>query len=170
METYSSRREINDFADEIIDYFKIGIPIKDMEQVINLIGGKIEYSLSKFADSQIKRVGNGFSITVPKEKTNETKFSIACELGHLFLHMGYMVEQSLWEENKDNCYLHKFSGEMEYQAYEFALSLLMPRKQFITKMEECYLGDGEYNIKCMAKYFEVSKSNVLNRTKRLGIL
>ena len=168
------RNQINQFADAIRDAFDIDVPITNIEAVVEQkIGGKIEQCmvLPRFADGKIQRIGENFKIQIPFYQTETRKrFSIAHELGHLFLHMGYSIDKNIWEKNKDNEYFRIDGGELEYQAHEFAAALLMPKEKFAEIMEHNYMGNGRYNIEKVANYFNVSFEAAVNRGRWLGLL
>ncbi len=168
-----TRRRINDAADAIREVFKIETPIENIEEIVRDLHGRVERkpSLSEAVEGKIYRLNSGFVIEVPENKNEyREKFTIAHELGHLFLHMGYLIDNEIWNQNKDNVYFRKEIGEMEYQAHEFAAALLMPRKIFFEVMNNNYEGNGIYNIDNVAKYFKVSVEAATNRGRWLGIL
>ncbi|WLF70496.1 ImmA/IrrE family metallo-endopeptidase [Clostridium septicum] len=168
-----SRKAINEIAEIIIDTLEVAVPITNLENMVKTLGGKIvkRDELKDGAEGKIYRDGEGFVIEIPKTyNTYRERFTIAHELGHLFLHMGYAINEEQWDRNKNNVYLRKEVGEMEYQAHEFAAALLMPRETFFEQMNENYNGDGTYLMNNVAAYFEVSLESAINRGRWLGIL
>lgn len=166
------RLKINEISDVIRDEFNIACPITNFDEIINDLGGTIEYcdELVDGAEAMIKKNGNGFIITVSNDSNKaRQRFSIAHELGHLFLHMGYMIDEDMWNKNKDE-YFRKLAGEMEYQAHEFAAAFLMPKDLFIKKMNEFYDGNKYYDMKKVADYFNVSLEAAINRGRWLDKL
>lgn len=166
------RKVINEIAEIIIETLQIKIPINSLEDTVRSLGGKIKRNkLKDGSDGKIYREGEGFVIEIPETYLEyREKFTIAHELGHLFLHMGYAIDKEIWDKNKDRVYLRKEVGEMEYQAHEFAAALLMPRELFFEKMNENYNGDGTYSMNNVADYFQVSLEAAINRGRWLGIL
>lgn len=167
------RIKINDIADIILKTLKIPVPIIDIETLVNELRGQVirKDNLQINADGKIRRNQNGFIIEIPyTENKCRERFTIAHELGHLFLHMGYLIDEELWNANEDAVYFRKDYGEMEYQAHEFAAAILMPRNKFFSVMKESYIGNGIYNIEYVAKYFNVSVEAAVNRGRWLGIL
>lgn len=168
------REEINKLADAIISHYHIQIPIQgkeDMQIIVEKIGGHLRYSDFTLADGEIMKIGDSFEITIAEYMSdNRQVFTIAHELGHLFLHMGYAIDSKKWSSNENNIFFRNLSGEMEFQAHEFAAALLMPVQQFYKKMQECYLGLGRYNMYEIARYFSVSEEAAYNRAKWLGII
>ena len=167
------RNNINDIADVVRKSLGIGTPIADIEGVVTMLGGNLEYcdDILENAEGRIKRNGDSFIIEIPRD-VNEGRrnFTIAHEIGHLFLHMGYLIDEKLWNNSRDHDYFRKDYGEIEYQANEFAAALLMPRKEFYEEINQCYLGNGLYDMGRVAEYFEVSVEAAVNRGKWLGIL
>ena len=166
------RKTINEIAEIIIETLDINIPIDSLDKIVTNLGGKIirKYELDG-ADGKVYRDGERFVIEIPMiDNKCREKFTIAHELGHLFLHMGYAIDEKLWEKNKDKVYLRKEVGEMEYQAHEFAAAFLMPREIFFEVMNENYNGDGTYSMNKVADYFQVSLESAINRGRWLGIL
>lgn len=167
------RNKINDFADIVRDEFNISTPIQDMKEIVERIGGSIEETevLPRLADGRLKRYGDSFIITVPKSQPEVRKrFSIAHELGHLFLHMGFMIDKEIWEENKNDEYFREDDGELEFQAHEFASALLMPKKEFLDKMASSYMGNNKYDMNSVASYFNVPLEAAINRGRWLNLL
>lgn len=120
---------IASFAEEIASTMKFH-PGGDMEELVRRLNGKIEYcppnkDLFKVASITVKE-GGAFIIRLsallfPLQK----RFSIAHELGHLFLHSHY--GQYPIEAYHD---LERENTQVENEADEFACELLMPSKAF----------------------------------------
>lgn len=169
----SLREKINELAEEIRKLLKIKGPISDMDYVVKSLGGEIEVveALDGFADAKIARVNDSFKITICDWQSQaRRRFSIAHELGHLFLHMGFGIDRNMWEENKNNEYFRKCGGEIEYQAHEFAAAFLMPQDLFREVMHKNYNKDGTYDMNKVAEYFDVSVEAAINRGRWLNIL
>ena len=87
------------------------------------------------------------------------RFTIAHELGHLFLeHLGEQKE--LFREG---------TGEEEYEANDFAANLLMPKAEFIECVYNNLDEEGLCNLDAVSDYFKVSISAVKTRGKFLGV-
>lgn len=168
----NTRRKINDIVDTIIKVLDVKIPIDDINCLITSLNGAVEIKeTSQFPSSKIRRHGDGFIIEVAANKdTNRQNFIIAHELGHLFLHMGYLIDEDMWDKYREKECFKRDLGEMEYQAHEFASALFMPREKFFNLMNENYCGDGEYDIEKVSEYFKVSLDAAKNRGKWLGVL
>ena len=171
---YNTRRIINKLAYEIIDAYKIETPINDLEEFVKNLGGKVtEDNLkSGFYDGRIttKNTDYKFEIFIPEDQYPERKkFTIAHELGHLFLHMGYQIDDELWEMQKDKDYYRNGSSEEELQANEFAAALLMPEDEY-KKIMDKYTDGLCVSTSNIADYFGVSIQAAVNRGKWLGYL
>lgn len=169
------RRLINELADEVRVAYDIPIPIIDLREVVHMMNGAIEYSIQLQFDGRIKKSSDGthsFVISLPVTNSDlRDRFTIAHELGHLFLHMGYMSDDGKWENinpseiyNRDN-----EASEREYQANEFAAALLMPQEEFKKKIDEFEL-NGRVAMTKVADYFGVSLEAAINRGRWLGYL
>lgn len=175
----STREYINALAQRVIEVYEIEIPIsskfEDIEAVVKKIGGCIDIK-EKFDDlcdgTIIKKPDGSFQIAISKHRPPQRQaFTIAHELGHLFLHMGYRTNTALWEAQDQKVFRRFGSSEQEYQANEFAAALLMPREKYeeILLRNKNKLEDG-YDIGAVADHFHVSKAAALNRGRFLGYL
>lgn len=160
---------INSLTDDIIKIFKINIPIGDIEQLVKDLGGTIV--IDNFClNGELVKNGDGFKIILsPFQDEKRKRFTVAHELGHLFLHMGYLINEDLWNRQDNNVYYRLGSSEKEYQADEFAAALLMPKAEYYKIMEEYTTGNYVDTLK-IAEYFNVSVDAASNRGKFLGYL
>ena len=168
------RRKINELADYVREQLGLGIPVDVMEAVQKL-GGDFEYrddlEQGRF-DAVIQKDGDSFLIGLPFNPQYEPRhrFSIAHELGHLFIHMGYMIDLQKWEgidEYRDSVmYRYGYSQE-EFEANEFAAAFLMPAQEFEDVLRENY-DDGFFDLEDIANYFKVSLEAARNRGRWLG--
>lgn len=167
---YNTRNYINNLAQIIINEYNIEIPITDMKNIVRRIGGTIEEKIdfNELCDGTIKKIGdNSFEIAIsPFQNEQRKAFTIAHELGHLFLHMGFRTNFELWE-HQSTIYKRFGTSEQEYQANEFAAALLMPEDEYKKVLYE-HLDDYRVNIKNVADYFHVSVSAATNRGRFLG--
>ncbi len=162
---------INNLTQDIIDLYHIDVPIQDIDEVVRLLGGSIEVNDGELLiDGSIRKKDDGFVIFVSPYQSNERRrFTIAHELGHLFLHMGYKISPELWNEQSNTTYYRSGDSLMEYQANEFAAALLMPKKAYKEIMDQYTKGNIVETDK-IANYFGVSISAASNRGKYLGYL
>lgn len=171
------RAEINAFADSVREIMGLNVPV-DVEKMVKQLGGVIDYSndLPVGAEAKIERIENSFKITLqePSERsTKETRkrFTIAHEIGHLFLHMRYIIDPNYWSkvpEYVDGAYYRFGYSAEEREAYEFAAALLMPKREF-EEIANRNLDSGSFNLQPIAEYFNVSIHAVKVRGGYLGL-
>ncbi|MGG0516610.1 ImmA/IrrE family metallo-endopeptidase [Bacillus pseudomycoides] len=173
-----SRREaINELAYNLHEILKLEIPI-NIEEVPEYLGGELLYvdSLEDGMEAKIERLSpqceKKFRITLQREACEERRrFSIAHELGHLFIHMKYLIDQKEWDnsqEYKDSVYYRYGYGTEENEANEFAGAFLMPKKQFINVANKNFR-QGKYYLDSIAEHFNVSVQAVKTRGRWLGL-
>lgn len=171
---FKMRELINDLTQDVIETFKVQIPIVDIESIVKRMGGLVrnDSSMNAYSDGCIRKLTGHpkFEIVVsPYQSAARKNFTIAHELGHLFLHMGYMTDEELWAEQDDKTYYRSGNSEQEYEANEFAAAFLMPKYQYRSVMDNYTDGDlvdtGE-----IARYFNVSVNAASNRGKWLDYL
>lgn len=171
----TKRKAINELTLRLISVLEIEYPI-EVTDIVEKLGGEIEYIegyIEGSLEAMIEKVDNSFKIVISKEKpVNRRRFSVAHELGHLFLHMGYIINQDLWNKAgtyRDSVYYRHGYNKEELEANEFAAALLMPEEQFI-KIAREHLDDNNcYNTPAIADYFQVSVQSASLRGKWLGI-
>ena len=113
----------------IYSIYDIKAPIEDMNLIINRIGGTVE-EISGMSSQIRKSEENGFRIGIPTYVSKVTRNIMAArELGHLFLHMGFLTDSEKWNSLDHKCYYSKSSIEDEH-IYEFAEAFLMPGDEF----------------------------------------
>ena len=150
-----------------------------IESIVNGLGGKIETGklspgiwakISDFSwDNKVK-----FSITISNDTITEERkrFSIAHELGHLFIHMDFL-DDSKWKENCESGINFNRSeasdSRKEIEANTFAAALLMPSNLFRDVVEECTNSDNICDISEVANKFKVSKQSAYYRGVNLGL-
>ncbi len=172
--TYSKRYQA---IEELADYIRVKLEVKtpiDMEQVVKSLNGDLQ--AESFEDStisgKIEKVGDAFKISYNKEHSPQRSgFTIAHEIGHLFLHMGYIIDPAKWDSINEYCdspkYRQGYSVE-EYEANHFAGAFLMPKDDY-----ENFLRENGHNnkidISLIAEHFNVSFDAALTRGKWLGI-
>ena len=167
----ATRHFINDWAQYVINKYHISIPVENIDDVVKEMGGTIEERpyLDMMADGTIRKVGeNSFNIVILSNQYPQRRtFTIAHELGHLFLHMGFKTNQEVWARQESTKYWRFGRSEQEYQANEFAASLLMPKMLFEEALMELGV-NGRVDVSKLAERFNVSLSAAINRGKFLG--
>ena len=155
----STRRMINSLAEDVLSAYNISVPIGNIDEIVEKLGGTIQKE-AFFSDGAVEKEGNGFKIIVsPFQDEKRERFTIAHELGHLFLHMGYRTNNELWEKQENK----------EYQANEFAAAFLMPATEYLAVLNKVAEGNMVDTSK-IAEYFNVSIEAAANRGKFLGYL
>lgn len=170
----ATKSYINKVADAVRSTFNVAIPIDNIDSLVNQLGGSVveKPGLDELYDGTIKKVGdNSFEIAIFPNQDNEIRnFAIAHELGHLFLHMGYLIGKDTWDQydNSGQCgqFSHFGTDEQELQANEFAAALLMPQKEFKEKIDE-HTSRNFADMAQVANYFHVSISVATNRGRSL---
>lgn len=170
---YQIKQLINEMADTIRSIYQISGPIDDIDSVVAVIGGRVveDPSIDGFSDGRIKKVEeSAFEITVsPFQSKERRNFTIAHELGHLFLHMGYMTNPDRWKAQNNVAYYRNGNSELEYQANEFAAAFLMPRRDYELVLSR-HMDGSLVDTSEIAKHFHVSIDAAATRGKWLGYL
>lgn len=167
-------REIASLAETVRESLELSIPV-DMYKAVARLGGLLEEvdSLGGPEEARIKRNDERFIITIKKDQLPARKrFSIAHELGHLFLHMGYLINPDAWSRSSDYCdsVYHRYGhGIEEAEANLFAAAFLMPEAEF----RDVFIKHSTQrlsSIKPVADSFKTSASAALRRAEELGLL
>ncbi|MDO5540722.1 MAG: ImmA/IrrE family metallo-endopeptidase [Eubacteriales bacterium] len=165
----STKRMINSLAEDILNIYNIPVPIQDIGEIVEKLGGTIQREVS-FSDGTVEKNGEGFRIILsPFQDEKRERFTIAHELGHLFLHMGYRTNEKLWERQSNNIYHRIGNSEKEYQANEFAAAFLMPADKYLEVLKDLAVDD-MVDTSEIAEFFNVSVEAASNRGKFLGYL
>lgn len=172
--TSTKRKQINTLAESIREELKLTSPV-NLEEAIEILNGNLKYidsPIDNKIEAKIEKDGDSFTIQVQqKEPQTRVNFSIAHEIGHLFLHMGYLINPEMWEETgeyNDSVYYRFGYSEEEYEANEFAGAFLMPRAEFLSILEDSKI-ESRVDIENIANHFNVSKEAVLIRGRWLGV-
>ena len=156
----------NNFPRNIVEYcLTKNIAVKETDSFPNNISGLIY------------RENNAYTILINSNQSIGRKaFTIAHELGHYFLHKGYLEHTDEIVSVAKGSYfdypsIPRVNGidtddaqykKMEQEANEFAAEILMPKEEFL---KQCEVLD---SIDDVAKYFGVSISAATIRADRLG--
>lgn len=146
----------------------------ELEDIIEHLGGEIVYDVMSLDDAFVlKDSPNSFKIVVDKwGYDTRNRFSIAHELGHLFLHMQYLINDEVWNSievgKKFSRQVGRAYSEIEEDANEFAGAFLMPKEIFLKTVEELTKG-GYCNTQEVAKVFGVSADCVNIRGRKLNV-
>lgn len=168
-----TRKNIAKIANWIIEYFEIQVPITDMDMVVAKLGGKVEESNSPIFMDIVRKgteeEGVSFVVCISKYSSIQRRnFAIAHEIGHLFMHMGYMSNYETWEACDANASLIGTCHE-EFEAHEFASAFLMPRQQYFDFLYD-HKENNAVSTQVIANHFLVPRVEAVNRGKWLEVL
>lgn len=160
----ASKIDIQAYAEELAKNFGYKPYNTSIESICKKIGADIEFinplldensfNGSMFIDKDKKEVK-----IILSNLTNDLRnnFTIAHELGHLFLHSQNIKERQIS--------FNRFgSNRLEWEANWFAAAFLMPEKEFKEKNYE--VNSSVYDL---SLFFNVSESAIKIRKKELGI-
>ena len=160
---------INIIAQETHNVFEIETPIKNMDDVIKVLGGSIQ-EVKEFNKMGVMKKGNSFVLFLHAfSNEKRRRFIIAQQLGHLFLHMG-MIDNERWSKQDENVLFEPADIEQVRQANEFALAFLMPKEAYIRVMNENTENGHLVRTSKIAEYFGVTISDASLRGQSLGEL
>ncbi len=167
------RSEINRFADAVRVAIGLPGPPFDMEAAVSALGGTLE-SVTAFdalfeEEASVRRAGDSFEVRVAPAPDTRKRFSIAHELGHLFLHMGFKVDPQKWAASSEYDVMNRYgTSEEEYEAHEFAGAFLMPEREFREVAKQNQSG-GDFDTEAIAAHFGVSVHAATTRGRWLGL-
>ena len=168
-----TRQYINRLAQIVIDEYNISIPIVNIDEVVKSMNGVIEESEehNELYDGTISKIeSDSFAIVVSQNQSSQRRnFTIAHELGHLFLHMGFRTDADVWSK-QTGVYRRFGTSDQEYQANEFAAALLMPDDVYREVVDRYTTKDNYVEVSKVANYFHVSVAAATNRGRFLGVL
>lgn len=170
--THASKGRIHAFAEEVANH--LGFRPGDLlEPIVVALGGKIAFQspldFSGDPPSIVVQKKRKFTIHLPATTSpRRNRFTIAHELGHLFLHYpmvqkvkpGACMVATRQVDDSD-----PVQQRAEWEANWFAASFLMPAGQFTAQMK---LVNG--NISAVAEEFDVSMHAANLRARALGVL
>lgn len=171
--TPARRRQINELAEKLREGLDIRPPI-DMKEVAERLGGQVRYVDEEDLpyEALVEKKDDAFVITLVSSKIRQRQnFSIAHELGHLFIHMGYLINPTKWTgitTYEDGVRARYGYSEEELEANEFAGAFLMPSDEFLTVAERCRSND-HYKLDEIARNFAVSVQAAKTRGQWLGL-
>ena len=169
------RTGIQEIANEIREFLGIDGCDFDIVGAVGRLNGKIEYFSGRDAyrpEEVIKSGGETPAFIMRIDKDNpeaRQRFSIAHEIGHLFLHMNYPHKE--WDELPAGASYRRepfLRPVREVEANEFAASFLMPRPLFIDVAEQTS-SESHYLVKKIAEKFKVSVTAASYRGMKLGL-
>lgn len=165
----SRRAEINALAIKVRQALDLDHSPFPVEEAVERLGGRIVQQDGP--EAYIQKEGSAFVIGLADQPPARKRFSIAHELGHLFLHMGYLIDTDRWsaiDEYRDSPkYRYGFSDE-EYEAHEFAGALLMPEDEFRSIVRQ-FSQDARTPLQPIVERFDVSADAARTRGQWLGL-
>jgi predicted transcriptional regulator len=171
--TNAPKASVHAFAEQVAD--RLGFGAGDpLEPLVAKLGGRIEYRAPVVSDQRLPEsivVENArkFTIFVASITSLERdRFTIAHELGHLFLHYpivaqnhpGAAMAATRWVDETD-----KVQQRAEWEANWFAAAFLMPSAKFQLAFVECGGSLGR-----VASRFGVSSPAAQIRAKTLSLI
>lgn len=147
--------------------FKRGDPI---EPLVTELGGKISFNNpagEEVQESIRVEPQGGFTIFLPAvTSARRDKFTIAHELGHLFLHFPFVQRQHPGQGMRATRWVDESNSDLqrcEWEANWFAASFVMPKADFIAAYEKIK------DVEQLADRFGVSQKAAEVRIKSLGL-
>jgi predicted transcriptional regulator len=171
--TNAPKATIHNFAEQVAERLGFG-PGDPMEPLVARLGGRVEYrapviSQNRLPESIVVESPRKFTIFVASITSPERdRFTIAHELGHLFLHFPLVAQQhpgetmaaTRWVDETD-----KVQQRAEWEANWFAAAFLMPTSKFRSAFTE-YGG----SLGRIASRFGVSSPAAEIRAKTLHLV
>ncbi|ATQ69300.1 MULTISPECIES: ImmA/IrrE family metallo-endopeptidase [Methylosinus] len=167
----ASKANISAFAEQV----SVGIGLTRgamLEPVVARMGGKIVYKTpqrmdGKLPESIVVRSGNDFTIFLPSiTSLVRDRFTIAHELGHLFIHYPMVAKQYPGAAMRATRWVDPSNADLqrtEWEANWFAASFLMREKDFRAAYAQTS------DIKQLASMFVVSEQSASIRAESLGL-
>jgi len=175
--TAERRNSIREFASRVRTNLNISIEEEniDLASVVQDLGGEIrpvpddwEYKYDKVT----KYDNPQFVIWInDKSVPARQRFSIAHEIGHLLIHMGYKTNPETWNrlQSGDGFFrLPQRNLPVEIEANEFAASFLMPEELFRKVADDTAKGNFYYTNE-IATRLGVSEDAASYRGRLLGL-
>lgn len=169
---------IHSLAKNLQDIFELPLPI-NVHEIVKKLEGKIIY-FPKNEDELSGRIQNTteennkhrFIMHVPKDLgEKEERYRIAHLLGHLFLHMHFLIDEDDWKAKKefiDSIYEQYGYLVLENEADEFARSLLLPNHELYMCTITSRTEKGFVNMDKLEDIFQIPKENIRIHGERLG--
>jgi len=143
--SYNKIGEIaNNFLNKYHPDFSLPIPIEEISEqklkikIVQEMDLKREYDVEGFLTADLSTIFIDLNMYMKYE--NRTRFTIAHEVGHLFLHSEIFKELNINSVEKLNHFSVKLNDEeyrwLEYQAYSFASHVLVPSGLLIKALEK----------------------------------
>ncbi|PWE55442.1 ImmA/IrrE family metallo-endopeptidase [Metarhizobium album] len=160
--TGASKRAVSDFAEEVADEvnYQPGMPI---EHLVADLNGYISYrnAVGDKPESILIEPDRSFEIFLPTMTSMaRNRFTIAHELGHLFLHFPLVSEEFPGDGMRAYRWIEGNDQRCEWEANWFAAAFTMPEAMFRKIVDE-------EGIDAAARFFGVSGQAARVRAKGL---
>jgi len=184
MKTIIANKRLSE--EEVLKLFNVPMePPIDLSPILNKLDIKILRNIdfnNLHNIGYIKVKNNDIIIWINPLKNiypTRERFTIAHELGHLFLHIAPNNINAEFKDTEENLTRNNYWNLQEYEANNFAARLLMPKDLIIKYAKQLYeqykeqfktLPTKEEFIKMLAEVFNVSKTAMEYRLKNMGII
>jgi Zn-dependent peptidase ImmA (M78 family) len=171
--TPEKRKKISDLANSVRTALELAPPV-DMRVAVERLGGALQFVPPDNIgyEAIVEKIGEGFQILIANDRAETRQnFSVAHEIGHLFLHMGFLVNPEVWAgivRYEDSVRARYGYSEEEHEANQFAAAFLMPEAEFVA-VANAALNDGAFDLSAIAREFGVSESAAKTRGQWLGL-
>lgn len=153
---------------------ELSTPI-DVEDMITKMGGQIVVAQDKtnVRRSIIEVDGESFKIYLhPDMKEEQKRVLVAKEVGYLFLHMGYLIDELKWNSAKeltDSMPYKNGYGQNEIEAMLFSHTLLMPFLEMQIEVAN-HTKDKMVSMEPIASHFGVTVDAARARCRHLHLV
>ncbi|MBF0715349.1 ImmA/IrrE family metallo-endopeptidase [Gemelliphila palaticanis] len=165
----------------LIPEFSLENIINDIEKAVESKGIEVMYSEMKniATDNKVSgyvHVVNGLPEIVVNgyEPEYRRRFTIAHELGHIFLHWGWLPGEKIEEDLVEITYRKEIytssQQERETQANKFAIEFLAPQKEVMKLLDNLSDYSNELKILLVSSFFRISKEATKHLLKDLDAI
>lgn len=170
---------IRSLTQNLQDIFNITLPV-DVHEIVKKLEGNIIY-FPKNEDELSGRIQNTseenndyhFILHVPKDlEEKEERYRIAHLLGHLFLHMHFLIDEDDWKKKTefvDSIYEQYGYLVLENEANEFARSLLLPSHELTMSVYANADKRQVVDMERLEELFQVPKEEIRLQGERIGV-
>ncbi len=163
-----------------ISGLKYPVTKDDVIKFVDSLGGKFSQDKDTNREATLEKIdSNSFEICLKKHDLSDEEliFLIICQIGHLLLHLGFILNEEKWKSAdvyKDPIYETLGYSIEQRQAEDFALDFLMPDDEFEKAFKKNKANNGgEIDNKVISKtanHFGVSFNYCLFRARQLNLI
>lgn len=168
MELRGRREIVESIARTVLGDEGLVIPV-DVCGLVGRLGGLVEVDVSLSCSRASVSDEEGYSFIV--RVCEKDSFELARMLGHVLLHMGYLIDMELWGYVRDyeaTSRVRKGYSQERVEVEWFAYELVMPEREFVSVVYED-VGGFRRTVVELAELFGVSERVVLDRGRLLGV-